>query len=339
MSLFNATVGILVQEVEKLCQLHLICYLTTQLKDPFIWRFHPWNGFRLHKQVECNDHICSAIDVLNCSGKWLQYQVQNSHCCIEQWHTLGGGILECKPNILSTLRFHMNTFQEYIHDLKAQKAGKAWHIIATVEQLFKTPEGHLLHLAILVCDPQFQKQIKSVTVDEAHFIHLAGIPHYGNSAFRPAWGRLDKLKVILPKTVPWWALSAMFPPHILKTVKEKILQWQCFWSQWAPPFANSGTKAIYSTKMQVTTCILPKIWLASARLTHHCMAQVSKCKRSIMQCSNNVRYPFFHVTCPTCLCTTKIDTLWWWHCQNIGWNYWIGWRMGSIISWGDFDLW
>jgi superfamily II DNA helicase RecQ len=80
-----------------------------------------------------------------------------------------------------------------------------------VEHLSKTPEGHLPRLAtLLVRNPQFQKRIKSVTVDEAHFIDLAGLPRYDNSAFRPAWGRLDELKVILPKTVPWRALSATF---------------------------------------------------------------------------------------------------------------------------------
>ncbi|KAF8237884.1 hypothetical protein L208DRAFT_1506162, partial [Tricholoma matsutake] len=39
-----------------------------------------------------------------------------------------------------------------------------------------------------------------------------------------AWGKLDELKAILPSSVPWQALSATFPPHILKTVETKILQ-------------------------------------------------------------------------------------------------------------------
>jgi hypothetical protein len=68
------------------------------------------------------------------------------------------------------LSFNIDDSQEYIHDLKARKAGKARHIITTVEQLFKTPEGHLPCLAILVRNLQFQKRIKSVTVDEAQFI-------------------------------------------------------------------------------------------------------------------------------------------------------------------------
>jgi len=37
------------------------------------------------------------------------------------------------------------------------------------------------------------------------------------------WGWLDKLKAMLPNTVPWRALSATFLPHILKTVEAKIL--------------------------------------------------------------------------------------------------------------------
>lgn len=42
-------------------------------------------------------------------------------------------------------------------------------------------------------------------------------------AFWPAWGRLDELKSILPRTTRWACFSATFPPHILKTVKEKLL--------------------------------------------------------------------------------------------------------------------
>jgi superfamily II DNA helicase RecQ len=107
--------------------------------------------------------------------------------------------------------------------LKAQKAGKVQHIITTIKQLFKTAEGHLLHLAVLLHNPNFQKRIKSINIDEAHFIHTAGLACYGDCAFRPAWGKLDELKALLPCSVPWQAMSATFPPHILKTVEAKIL--------------------------------------------------------------------------------------------------------------------
>lgn len=93
-----------------------------------------------------------------------------------------------------------------------------------MEQFFKTPEGHFPRLAILVRNKHFQKRIKRVHVDEAHFIHLAGLARNGTKAFRPAWGQLDELKALLPNSIPWQAISATFPLHILKTVETKILR-------------------------------------------------------------------------------------------------------------------
>ncbi|KAF8221563.1 P-loop containing nucleoside triphosphate hydrolase protein [Tricholoma matsutake] len=47
----------------------------------------------------------------------------------------------------------------------------ACHIIATVEQLFKTPEGHYPRLAALVWHKLFQRRIKQIHVNKAHFMH------------------------------------------------------------------------------------------------------------------------------------------------------------------------
>lgn len=117
-----------------------------------------------------------------------------------------------------------NYWNTHIHNIKTRMPGTSRHIIATVEQLFKTPEGHLPRLAILVRNQHFQKRLKHVHVDEAHFIYLAALPRHGNAAFRPAWGRLDELKALLPHGIPWQAMSATFPPHILKTIETKILR-------------------------------------------------------------------------------------------------------------------
>ena len=62
-----------------------------------------------------------------------------------------------------------------------------------------------------------------IHVDEAHFIHTAGLALYGSKAFWPSWAQLDELKAILPR-IPWQAISATFPSHILKTVETKILR-------------------------------------------------------------------------------------------------------------------
>jgi len=70
----------------------------------------------------------------------------------------------------------------------------------------------------------FQRRIIRVNVDEAHFIHTAGLPLYGLPPFRPAWGRLDEIKKLFSTYVRWKAFSATFPPHILKTVITKVLK-------------------------------------------------------------------------------------------------------------------
>ena len=57
-----------------------------------------------------------------------------------------------------------------------------------------------------------------------HSIHTAGITLYGLPAFRPAWGKLDELKVLLSNKIRWKAFSATFPRHILRTVEKKILK-------------------------------------------------------------------------------------------------------------------
>ena len=102
--------------------------------------------------------------------------------------------------------------------------GRARLIIITVEQLFKSREGHFPRLALLMRNLGFQKHVVRVFVDEAHSIHFAGLAHYGLNAFRPAWGRLDELKAVLPQNVCWTVLSATFPPHVRATVEKKLLR-------------------------------------------------------------------------------------------------------------------
>lgn len=112
----------------------------------------------------------------------------------------------------------------HVHDSKTKAPGKALHLIVTVEQLFKSPEGHLPRLAILMRRRDFQKRISRVNVDEAHFIYTAGTALYGLAAFRHAWGRLDELRVLLPASVIWAVYSATFPPHILKAVENQVMR-------------------------------------------------------------------------------------------------------------------
>ncbi|KIJ99836.1 hypothetical protein K443DRAFT_123068 [Laccaria amethystina LaAM-08-1] len=115
-----------------------------------------------------------------------------------------------------------------IHDATVHKAGSVWHLIVTVEQLFKSSAGHFARLGFLIWKCKgFQCRIKQVNIDEAHCIHTAGLPLYGLNAFCPAWGMLDELKALLANDVIWKVFLATFHPHILKTVLQKVLKLNC----------------------------------------------------------------------------------------------------------------
>ncbi|KAJ7709112.1 hypothetical protein B0H14DRAFT_3902941 [Mycena olivaceomarginata] len=58
---------------------------------------------------------------------------------------------------------------------------------------------HLPRLARILSIPQFAKTIARVHIDEVHNHVLAGLPHYGLPAFRPAWGSLNEFRLRLPK--------------------------------------------------------------------------------------------------------------------------------------------
>ena len=51
---------------------------------------------------------------------------------------------------------------------------------------------------------------------------MAGLPNYGEIAFRPAYGKIGLLCPLLSKGVPIQALSATLPNHILATVKNQL---------------------------------------------------------------------------------------------------------------------
>lgn len=101
------------------------------------------------------------------------------------------------------------------------------HLIVTVEQLFKSKEGHIPRLGQMIREQchggYFRKLVKRINIDEAHFIYTAGQPHFGSPAFRPAWGQLEELKRHMPADVRWHLFSATFPKHILSFVQSSLL--------------------------------------------------------------------------------------------------------------------
>lgn len=118
--------------------------------------------------------------------------------------------------------------------------GRARHLIVTVEQLFKSSAGHFARLGHLIRNNRtFQRQLIRINVDEAHSIHTTGIPLYGLPAFRPAWGKLDELKVLLSNKIRWKAYyvsirvtsnrpNTIYATHQVQGSIEDLQNYECF---------------------------------------------------------------------------------------------------------------
>ncbi|KAG2003761.1 ATP-dependent DNA helicase recQ [Coprinopsis cinerea AmutBmut pab1-1] len=116
-------------------------------------------------------------------------------------------------------------YSTHVYDTKARKIGTCRHFIVTPEQLFQEPStGHLPRFGHLLFNNQhFQSHFDHIFVDEAHFVHTAGLSHNGQAAFREAYGKLEEIKARLPKTIRWHAMTATLPNHMLKTLEKKVL--------------------------------------------------------------------------------------------------------------------
>lgn len=68
--------------------------------------------------------------------------------------------------------------------------------------------------------------------------------------FRPAWGQLDELKVLLPKGIHWAAFSMTFPTYILKAVETKVLR---------PNYISIHITSNRPNTMYATHCVENKI--------------------------------------------------------------------------------
>jgi hypothetical protein len=67
------------------------------------------------------------------------------------------------------------------------------------------------------------KLIQQVHVDEAHFIYMAGLKHYGLGAFQSAWGRIGEFCIKLGRHIPIQALSGTQLPHIKAVIIKTLL--------------------------------------------------------------------------------------------------------------------
>ena len=83
--------------------------------------------------------------------------------------------------------------------------------------------GHSTWLHMLLRkNTTWPKWISGVVVDEAHMIGLWGHALGDEEAFRPAWGQLWDLQLVLPEKTPILCLSASAPSHILASMKKSL---------------------------------------------------------------------------------------------------------------------
>jgi superfamily II DNA helicase RecQ len=109
----------------------------------------------------------------------------------------------------------------YLPSYQNIETGAIRHLIVQPEQT-QQYRGHFTRFSRLLHNPKFAKQIARINVDEAHFIIFQGIIRYKTPAFRPAWGQLAELRTRLRKDLTIQAMSATLPPHIRRTVCEKL---------------------------------------------------------------------------------------------------------------------
>ncbi|KAF9257006.1 hypothetical protein L218DRAFT_949530 [Marasmius fiardii PR-910] len=108
---------------------------------------------------------------------------------------------------------------------RTKTVGPYRHLVVTTEQLFKMQHGHFsqLGLFINIRTQAFRKAVARFRIDEAHFIHFAGLPRFSLLAFQPTWGRLNEIKILFPK-VPFNTMTATSPPHALRAIENVVLQ-------------------------------------------------------------------------------------------------------------------
>jgi superfamily II DNA helicase RecQ len=92
--------------------------------------------------------------------------------------------------------------------LEEVKAAKYTHLLLSPELAIGNK------FRAVACHPQFRERLRLVAVDEAHLV-----AHWGR-AFRTEYARMQQLRALLGKNVPWFACSATLDQATLETVKQ-----------------------------------------------------------------------------------------------------------------------
>ncbi|EEB92632.1 hypothetical protein MPER_08829 [Moniliophthora perniciosa FA553] len=102
-------------------------------------------------------------------------------------------------------RWKRNVFNPHV---PRGKLGLYQHLIVTPEQFFKLKEGYLSRFGLTIRDRNYTR-------------------HLGRSqqAFRPAYGRLNEIKIMSGfASIPWHALTATAPPHVYDHIISAVLK-------------------------------------------------------------------------------------------------------------------
>ncbi|KAJ3818099.1 P-loop containing nucleoside triphosphate hydrolase protein, partial [Lentinula raphanica] len=94
-------------------------------------------------------------------------------------------------------------WKKNVFNMVTKTVGQVDILITTLEQCFRSREGHLPRLGHI------------------HESDFSGHSHYGIGAFRPAWGRLGELRRFLMNSSVL-GLSATIPKHILSSVNQAM---------------------------------------------------------------------------------------------------------------------
>ena len=92
--------------------------------------------------------------------------------------------------------------------LEEVKAAKYTHVLLSPELAIGDK------FRAVACHPQFRERLRLVAIDEAHLV-----AHWGR-AFRTDYARMQQLRALLGKNVPWFACSATLDQATLETVKQ-----------------------------------------------------------------------------------------------------------------------
>lgn len=96
-------------------------------------------------------------------------------------------------------------------------------MLLTSPEQCKPTDGHFTPLSRLLHKHRgFVKLVRRLVVDEAHLALFWGTPMVSDTAFRPAWGHISRIRRLLKIDVPLLLLSATVSPSVLAYFQQSL---------------------------------------------------------------------------------------------------------------------